>query len=73
MSVRIKKKITYFSNGKWIKRKRCRKDGVKDNPVVILRDLLKKSGYIFDKNMEKDLGKLYLYADEKVRRINKKE
>jgi len=64
--------VSRFYNGKWQdgKRKYRWKHG-RENPVAVLRDILKRSGIYdlpnFDKEQtEKILGKLYLYCDEKI-------
>ena len=65
-------RVRRFYNGKWQDCKRhYRFKNKKDNPVAILRDILKCNGIYelknFDKeNSDKILGDLYLFCDEKI-------
>jgi len=55
-----------FYNGKWQDGKRkYRFKNKPENPVVVLRDILRQSGYEIDKEMDELLGKLYRYAEGK--------
>lgn len=61
-------KLAYFKNGAWHPRKR--RTSKPDNPAAIIRHLLIQYGFASHphwRNIEHDLGKLYLYAEGKVK------
>ena len=58
--------VSRFYNGKWQDGKRqYRFKGYQDNPIAILRDIYKRNG-TYRKGMDRVLGQLYLYTEEKI-------